>query len=387
MAEEPSERRDSGNLPPVAAPSEGARDPRMERRFLVGAVVAVSLLFFWMIRAFVVTLLLAALAAGLTFPLHRRLRARLGGRETLAAAGVVLGTFFVVVAPLTAFLGVVATQAVDVTQAVGPWVEERMEDPDALRGWRERLPFSERLGRILPDEQRLAEGASDAVRQAGRILVDGVAAAARLTGLFLLKLFIFLYAMFYFLRRGPELLALALHRIPLEPRDERLLVDRFLSVTRATLKGSLAVGALQGLLGGVAFAVVGIEGAAFWGTVMAVLSVVPGLGAPIVWVPAVAWLAATGAFGAAVGLAAWCALTVSSVDNVVRPRLVGSDTQMSDLLILLSTLGGIALFGVAGVLLGPLVAAVFVTLWNVWDRVFAADLPGEAPATEGRPTA
>lgn len=355
------------------------RADTFQRRFLLALVAAVSLLFLWMVREFLLTLLVAALAAGLAFPLHERLRRLLRDRPMAAAGLVVAATLLLVVGPFTAFLGVVVAQAVEITQAVGPWVEERVREPGSLADWLRNVPL---LGRLpletfLPEHDRLVAAAGEAVRGAGQVLIDGAAATARLTGLFLLKLFIFLYAMFFFLLRGRELLDAILYRMPLEPGDEALVVERFLSVTRATLKGSLVIGALQGLLAGAAFAVAGVQGAAFWGTVMAVLSVIPGLGAPVVWVPAVAWLFATGETAAAVGLAAWCAVLVGSVDNVLRPRLVGSDARMSDLMILLATLGGISLFGAVGFVVGPIVAAVFVTLWDVYARAFADVLPGQ----------
>ncbi|MEN8162002.1 MAG: AI-2E family transporter, partial [Myxococcota bacterium] len=122
-------------------------------------------------------------------------------------------------------------------------------------------------------------------------------------------------------------------------------------------------------------------GAAFWGTVMMVLSVIPGVGAPLIWVPAAIWLFATGQTGAGIGLTIWCGAVVGSVDNVLRPRLVGNDAKMSDLMILLSTLGGIALFGAVGFVLGPIVGAVFVTIWEVYGRTFSHVLPA-ARATE-----
>ena len=166
---------------------------------------------------------------------------------------------------------------------------------------------------------------------------------------------------------------------PLEADDEALVIERFISVTRATLRGSLLIGGIQGLLTGIGFAVAGISGAAFWGTIVVVLSVIPGIGAPIVWLPAVGWLFALGEPVTGLALAAWCAVVVGSIDNVLRPRLVGSDARMSDLMILISTLGGISLFGAPGFVIGPIVAAVFVTLWDVYGRVFADSLPPIAP--------
>ncbi len=148
------------------------------------------------------------------------------------------------------------------------------------------------------------------------------------------------------------------------------MIDKFVSVSRATIKGTLVIGVVQGALAGAALAVAGIPSAVFWGTVMAVLSIIPGIGTGLVWVPSAIYLAATGRWLAAVLLVVWCALVVGSVDNVLRPRLVGRDTQMHDLLILFSTLGGLLLFGIVGVIIGPIIAALFVTIWDLYGAVF-----------------
>ncbi|MGD2154684.1 MAG: AI-2E family transporter, partial [Gemmatimonadales bacterium] len=167
--------------------------------------------------------------------------------------------------------------------------------------------------------------------------------------------------------------------MPLAPEDENRMVERFTSVARATIKGTLVIGIVQGGLAGLAFAVAGIEGAVFWGTIMVVLSIIPGIGTALVWVPAVIYLFAVGRVGTAIVLFIWCAAVVGTVDNVLRPWLVGKDTKMPDLLILLSTLGGLLLFGAVGIVVGPIVAALFVTVWDIYGLAFKEYLPEVRP--------
>jgi predicted PurR-regulated permease PerM len=133
-------------------------------------------------------------------------------------------------------------------------------------------------------------------------------------------------------------------------------------------------------MAGIAFWVAGIAHASFWGAVMVVLSVIPMLGGAIVWVPACLYLGLSGDWGRAVLLAAFCALVVGSVDNVLRPRLVGRDTEMHDLMILFSTLGGIFVFGALGFIIGPIIAALFQTSWELFGLAFADTLPSAADA-------
>jgi len=227
---------------------------------------------------------------------------------------------------------------------------------------------------------------SELAGMVGSFLVNSVAAATRGTASFLLSTFVMLYAFFYFLLSGRELLEKVLYYIPLEPEDENLMVEKFLSVTRATLKGSLVIGIVQGLLAGAGFAVAGIEGAAFWGTVMAVLSIIPAVGTGLVWVPAVIYLFVVGKTGVAIALGVWCIVVVGTVDNFLRPALVGRDTKMPDLMVLISTLGGLFYFGAVGFIIGPVVAALFIAVWEIYGRAFAEYLPAAVlPPLSGSP--
>ena len=153
------------------------------------------------------------------------------------------------------------------------------------------------------------------------------------------------------------------------------MLDKFTSVTRATLKGSLLIGIMQGGLAGIAFAVAGIDNAVFWGTVMAVLSVIPSIGSALVWGPACVILMMQGSVGTGVGLLAFCAIVVGSLDNLLRPILVGKDTRMHELMIFFGTLGGIMMFGISGIFIGPLIASLFVTIWELYGVAFADFLP------------
>jgi predicted PurR-regulated permease PerM len=196
-------------------------------------------------------------------------------------------------------------------------------------------------------------------------------------------LFIMLYTMFFFLMDGDRLIDKILYYLPLEDHDERRMLDRFTSVTRATLKGTAVIGIIQGVLGGAAFAVVGIHSAVFWGAIMAVLSFIPGIGSALVWGPAVIILAATGHLAKAIGLGVFCAAVVGSIDNLLRPILVGRDTQMHELMILFGTLGGIIMFGVVGVIIGPIIAALFVTVWDIYGLAFKDVLPSVVTSDSG----
>jgi predicted PurR-regulated permease PerM len=270
---------------------------------------------------------------------------------------------------------------VAVSQTAGPWIERQITAVGELDRRIQASPVLQRLPGIrslVPTGEEIVAKAGEAASTVGKFLVGSLGAVTRGTLEFLLQFFIMLYAMFYFLFDGRAILDRILYYLPLTPADEERLLERFVSVARATLKGSLFIGIIQGVLCGAAFWVLGIRGAAFWGTVTAVVSIVPVVGGALVWAPVVVYLLLTGHALASLGLLIWSGLVVTGIDNFVRPRLVGRDTQMSDLLILLSTLGGLALFGPVGFIVGPIVAALFVTVWHIHGGTFRE-------LAEGRP--
>jgi predicted PurR-regulated permease PerM len=189
--------------------------------------------------------------------------------------------------------------------------------------------------------------------------------------------FLMLYVLFYFLREGYELLDQIVHALPLGDVRERTLFNKFAEVSRATIKGTLVIGMIQGALGGMMFWFLGIEGAVFWGTIMAILSLVPIVGASLVWGPAAIIMVANAEFFKATILVAVGVLLIGLVDNLLRPILVGRDTRMPDYLVLLSTLGGLTVFGMSGFIIGPVIAALFLTLWVMFRDEFGRSDSGD----------
>ena len=347
------------------------RNRRMRRIFVVmlaGAFIAVFLL---MIAPYFEALVLAAVFAGLLYPLHRRIARRIG-REAIAAITTTALALLVVVLPLTGLISVLAKEAVHVSEVVAPLVDGKNEIRD----------FSRVVPRWVPYRGQILERANDVIQQTGTFVVDRLTKATQSTVIFLLDVFVMLYAMFYFLMDGRRLVALLNDYTPLGDEDKHEILTRGVAVTRATLKSLLVIGALQGALGGAAFAAVGIDSPVFWALVMAVASVLPLVGTALVWVPATIALFLRGDTAHAFALLAWCVVVVVGVlDYVLRPRLIGSDARMPDLVVLLSTLGGVAMFGVAGLIIGPVIAGLFLTSLGILTATFDHDLRSAAEST------
>jgi predicted PurR-regulated permease PerM len=355
----------------------------INRWVLLLLVFFISALFLSMIRQFLMAIFLAGIFSALSYPLYRRLERWFGGRRGLASLATLLLIVVVVLLPLGGLLGVVTGQAIKVGEAVTPWVTKQLSEPDAISEALKSLPLYDK---VEPYRNLILKKAGELVGHISGFLINRLRSVTLGTVNFIFMLFIMLYTMFFFFMDGKKLIDKILYYLPLEDQDERRMLDKFTSVTRATLKGTAVIGILQGGLAGAAFAVVGIDSAVFWGTIMAVLSFIPGIGTALVWGPAAIILAATGHAAKAIGLGVFCAAVVGSVDNLLRPILVGRDTQMHELMILFGTLGGIIMFGVVGIIIGPIVAALFVTVWEIYGVAFKDILPGVAVlGPDGKP--
>ena len=198
-----------------------------------------------------------------------------------------------------------------------------------------------------------------------------------LTALFLLDAFVAAYFFFYCLLSGGKLARDVLASLPMREEDRQEFLRIGHNVTRSVLKSLVVIGAVQGFFSGLGFYFVGIEGVIFWGIIMGFLSVIPFIGPVIIWLPVAIYLVIQGQYWSAVFLAGWFWIFVASIDNVLRPYLIGSETKMPDVLVLLTTLGGLFMFGAIGLVIGPLVGALLMASWTVYLKVFQAELTVE----------
>jgi predicted PurR-regulated permease PerM len=325
-----------------------------------------------MIGSFLMAIFLAGIFSALARPLYQRLEHWYGGRRALASLSTLVLIIIVFILPLGTLMGIVTTQAIKVGQTVTPWVQEQIAQPGEFHKSLNSLPFYEKLA---PYRDTIWRKAGELIGTISHFLISSLSTATMGAVNLLFMVFAMLYTMFFFLMDGDKLLNKILYYLPLQDQDEQRMLEKFTSVTRATLKGTAVIGILQGGVAGFAFWVVGIPSAVFWGTIMAVLSIIPGIGTALVWGPAVIILAAGGSYLKAGGLGIFCAIIVGSIDNLLRPMLVGKDTQMHELMIFFGTLGGIIMFGVMGMIIGPIVAALFITIWEIYGVAFKDILP------------
>ncbi|HEY7884402.1 MAG TPA: AI-2E family transporter, partial [Cellvibrionaceae bacterium] len=224
------------------------------------------------------------------------------------------------------------------------------------------------LERANIDLGNLKNSAGDLAINSGKFLAQYTLSIGQNAFKFVLNFFIMLYLLFFFLREGHSLIDLMVRALPMGDARERLLFAKFAEVTRATVKGNILIAIIQGALGGIIFWILGIPAALLWGFVMAILSLIPAIGASLIWAPVAIYLLAVGDYMQGIVLIAFGAGVIGLIDNILRPILVGRDTKLPDYMVLLSTLGGLALLGINGFVIGPLIAALFVVFWDIFMR-------------------
>lgn len=338
--------------------------------FLLGCVITVA--FLWIIKGFVLTILVAAILSAIAHPVYGRVLNALGDRKVLASGVTVVLSLLVVIIPGLLMLGMIASEAENLSESAKEWVASQAPESESLE---KRIEADPRLKQLLPYQDKIIAKGSQVAGDAATLMAKALAKFAVGTVQFFLQLGVMLFAIYIFLIDGRAILDAVLNKAPLSDTDKSRLLGTFTSVGRATLKGKLIIGIVQGSLAGLALWAAGIDGAVFWGALMIILSIIPAVGTALVWVPAVVYLVLDGQIGAAVGVALWCSLVVGTADNVLTPMLIGKDTEMPALLVMLTTLGGLAAFGVAGILIGPIIGALFIAVWELWGSAFDETTP------------
>lgn len=359
----------------------GCRNPehdQLEKRSFLGTLLLVSILFIFLLRPFWGAIFWACIVGLIFSPLYRRLLLVGKPKPGLAALVTLL---------VCLVLGIVPTLFVVVSFfQEGAGLYRRLQSGELNLGARlEQIQtafpairqFSERFNLDLDALQsQLSEAALHASGYLAQNAVDFGQGALQ----FVIHLGLMLYMAFFMLRDGEKLVDLLVRALPLGDERERLLLMKFAEVARATVRGNLVVAAVQGTLGGLIFWILDIRGALLWGVMMTLLSLIPVVGAGVIWGPVAVYLFAIGAWPQGLILVLFGAGVIGLADNLLRPLLVGRDTKLPDYLVLLSTLGGFALFGMNGFFLGPIVAALFIAFWDIFIREFNS--PGIATPGE-----
>jgi len=339
----------------------------LEDKAFTALVIGVSVLFAWIIWPFYGAVFWATALAILFMPLYHRLH-RLWKRPALAALATLLIIVVLVILPLAIISSLLVREASAIYQRVQAgeldFGSQFQRVFDALPAWMTGL--LDRFG--LTEMARIKDRLSAALTNSSRFLASQAFAIGQKALDFAAGFLVMLYLLFFLLRDGEALSERIKVAIPL--RDEHLskLSSEFIAVLRATVKGTIIVAIVQGALGGVIFWILGIHAPILWAAVMAVFSLLPAVGAAVVWLPVAIYLLVTGSTWQGLVLIAWGVLVIGLIDNLLRPILVGKEARMPDYVVLISTVGGIAMLGINGLVIGPVIAAMFIAVWDILYR-------------------
>lgn len=332
-----------------------------ERWVLLGLVAGVTALFASMLLGLLMPIFFAVVLAILFRPVFVRIERAMPGYASVASGLTLLVAVLFVALPAFGVGKLLVSEAFDVYRTVSDDPGRVLENavaavpPELLAA--QDLSREELRGRIVENVQAIAAS------------VFSVAASATTGTLgFMLKAAITFYLMFFFLKDGPRFLDIVARYFPLPDAQEHALFERFASTVRAVVKGGIIVAMAQGAAGGILLWMLGLPHAALWGAVMAFLALIPFAGPAIVWVPAAMFLFLAGDITSAAILVIGGSLLIGTIDNILRPYLVGRDTSMPDALIFLSVFGGLSTFGAGGIIMGPVVAALFLSVWQLFGE-------------------
>ncbi|EON91319.1 hypothetical protein MARLIPOL_14115 [Marinobacter lipolyticus SM19] len=348
---------------------------KLETRTFLAMLVGVSLAFILLMKPFFGPIFWSVAIALIFYPVREALSRRLGDRPNIVALLTLTICMVIVVIPVIILVTSLIAEGLGLYQKIqsgeiqpGEYIDRVNQSFPAIEAF---------LAQFDIDFKGLRDRAVNAFLGGSQFLAKQALGLGQNTFQFFLGLALMVYLAFFLIRDGNKLVDLLIRALPLGDERERLLFAKFAEVTRATVKGNLLIAIIQGALGGLIFWILGITGALLWGVVMAIVSLIPAIGASLVWVPVAIYLAAAGDVVSAIVLTAFGAIVIGLADNVLRPILVGRDTKLPDYIVLLSTLGGIVMFGINGFVMGPLVAALFMAFWGIFIREFG-EVPVEA---------
>ncbi len=358
--------------------SKMAQSSRLEDRSFLLLLTLVTLAFLWVLWPYYGAVFWGSVLAILFNALFIRLLRKMPQKRTLAAFVTLSIILVLVILPVGLISALLTQEAANMYQRVQSgdlsFTRYFQQIYSARPSWVSQILDRSGLDNLGLIQERI----TSSLTQGSQFIATQALSIGQNAFDFFVSFFIMLYLLFFFLRDGGALSRRIKEAIPLEAEIKRQLFSKFTTVIRATVKGNIVVAVVQGALGGLILWFLGIHAPILWGTLMAFLSLLPAVGAAIVWIPVAIYFLATGAIWQGVLLIAFGVLVIGLVDNILRPVLVGKDTKMPDYVVLVSTIGGMSLFGLNGFVIGPVIGAMFMAAWDIFMKA-REDLPAEPP--------
>lgn len=341
---------------------------RIRAIFFFGVLGILSLGMVYLFRSFAYPIFWAAVTAAVFYPMYKKILKSTKGREGVSSLIAVFIIIVLIFIPLVTLSALVVNESVNLYQKISQ--SGVFDSPQNVSSWLEGTPLAPYLDTIRTNWTVYASKITQTISS---LLFNGLKNITQNSVTFVIMAIIMLYTLYYFFKDGKRMLKRLGHISPINGEYEDMLYDRFTSTVRSTLKSTIIIGGIQGLLGGLLFWITGIEGVLVWSVIMVIIAILPAMGTPLILIPAAIIMFALGNFWQAVVLLIGTGV-ISVVDNFLRPMLVGRDTQMHPLIIFFSTLGGIIIFGVSGFVIGPVIAALYLSVLSIYDHYYNREL-------------
>lgn len=332
------------------------------------ALGIISIVFLYIIKPLFYPIFWAAVIASIFYPLYNHIRRRLKSNNWSAAI-ILLMVVVIVLVPLAIISSLLIKESIDIYNEIG---DKSGQIQTSIQNAINTVKSNPLISKLNIDESFWIQKISDVTGSLTSYIFTSLKNITENSVTFLIMFVIMLYTLYYFIRDGEKLLRRIMLLSPIGDKQEIIFYEKFTSTARASIKGTVVLGLVQGILGGIMFYIAGIKGALIWTLVMTVFSVL--IGSYFVWLPAAIIMLTLGAIWQGVFILIFGTLVISTIDNLLRPILVGKDIQMHPLLIFLSTLGGLVVFGLSGFVIGPIITAFLMTFWEMYEHYYKTDL-------------
>ncbi len=341
---------------------------KIRNYLFLGLLGIVTVLFLFLLKPFAYAIFWSAVIAALFSPVFQRLN-RWTKSPNLSSTITLILVIFIIVLPLIIVGKLLITESVNLYTKINVGSIN-----SAVTSFANQVRHSRLLNNLNFNESLITEKIASTSQWAINFLFSTIGNITQNSLTFLILFIVTLYSLFFFLRDGDKLLKKLMYLCPLGDKYEALLYKKFTKTAEAALRGTLVIALIQGLLGATMFAVVGVPGALIWGLVMTILCLIPGLGAFVIWFPTAIILWLLGDIWQSIAMVLFGTLVIGTIDNFLRPLLVGKGLHMHPLIILFSTIGGVSLFGISGFVIGPIIASLFLAFWEMYEEYYHTEL-------------
>jgi predicted PurR-regulated permease PerM len=346
------------------------KTPQKQTVLFFAIMLIVTVAFFYIMKPFVYAILWAVILAGLFMPVYKKVEKKLH-RPTLSATIVLILICLIFIIPFVFIVTLLLKESMDIYQGLSNDNSQINVYVQKLARLIKHNPYTDSLHL---DDAALTVKITELSKSVTGYIFESLKSLTQNTLQFFVQLGVMLYALFYFVRDGEKFLDSILRLLPLGQGRDRILLGHFQKTANSTLKVTLIIGGIQGVLGGLLFVFTGIQGAILWGVVMIITAVIPVVGCALVWAPAGILMMITGQLWTGIFILAFGALVISMVDHFLRPILLGKDVSMHPLLIFLSTMGGIIFFGFTGFIIGPIIMSLAISVWNMYEEYYLKEI-------------